>query len=219
MAEIRITTNAADVNRWLNGNIKKVNQAAKAALSKTVMQVQAAERIELNKQFTVRKAAFIRNRVKIFKFPKATPEGLVAVIGIDGNVKGTPLLLSMFEDGGKRTPLSGNSVAVPITGGKARTVFKKSVAPSLRINKLAFQKRGNAMEGTKRTVILPTKGGKRVVFQRVGKGKNSQLMPMYVFERNVHLRKRIHFVKIARDLAEEQLPKLFNRYLRLYIKG
>lgn len=217
MAQIQIKTNAAEVNRWLLGNTKKVNQAAKAALGKTVLQVQHAERIELSKEFTIRKSSFMRNRIKIFKFPK--DNDLVAIIGVDGNVQGTALILSMFEDGGQRKPASGGSVAVPITGGKARSLFKKSVAPSLRINKLGLQRKGVVSEGAKRTVILPSKGGKHVVFQRTGKGKNSVLTPLYVFNRNVRLKKRLNFVKIANDLAQEQLPKLFTRYLRLYIQA
>lgn len=218
MPQLVIKTNAAECGRWLMGNSKKMLQAGKAALSQTVLQVQKAEQLELRKEFTIRKSGFMRNRVKIFRFPKATSDGLVAVIGINSNVQGTPLLLSVFEDGGQRKPVSGSSVAVPITGGRARQTFRKSVAPSLRINKLGLHRVGAVMEGNKRTVILPSKG-KRIVFQRVGKGKHSDLVPLYVFERNVHLRKRMHFVRIATDLAEEQLPKLYARYLRLYIKA
>ncbi|WVR18326.1 hypothetical protein y223_00046 [Bordetella phage PY223] len=220
---VKITTNAADVNRWLSGNVKKMNQAAKAALSKTVLQVQHAERIELNRMFTVRKAAFMRNRVKIFKFPKATPDGLVAVIGINDKVRGSPLLLATFEDGGKKSPVQGSRVAIPITGGKARPAFRKSVPPSMRIDRLNFQKnKGGIPIGVKRTFILPTKRGEYAVFQRGPGGRSTGpdkgMSPLYIFRNTVSLKKRMQFVKIAHDLASEQLPKLYARYLRLYIK-
>ncbi len=216
--QINIKTNAAEVSRWLNGKSKKIAQAAKTALSKTVLQVQHAERVELNKEFTIRKAAFIRNRVKITKFPKV--DSLTAVIGIDDNVKGSPLLLAQFEEGGNKQPVQGQRVAVPITGGKARPAFPRAVAPSLRMDKLPMQQgRGGMKTGPKRTVILPTKGGGMAMFQRVGKGKSSELRPLYVFRNGVRLKKRLRFVKTASDLANEQLPKLFNRYLKLYIKG
>lgn len=223
LTQVKITTNAAQVDRWLSGNVKKMNQAAKAALSKTVLQVQHAERIELNKEFTVRKASFMRNRVKIFKFPKATPDGLVAVIGIDSRVKGTPLLLAAFEDGGKKSPVQGSRVAIPITGGKARPAFKKSVPASMRLPRLNFQKnKGGIPIGAKRTFILPTKKGEYAVFQRGPGGRSlgadKNMSPLYIFRNNVPLKKRMQFAKIATDLASEQLPKLFMRYLRLYIK-
>lgn len=222
MATIKIKTNAAEINRNLSGQIKKVGQAGKAALSKTVLQVQHAERIELNRMFTVRKAAFMRNRIKITKFPSA--DNLTTTIGIDDNVRGSKLLLSQFEDGGKKLPVSGSRVAVPLTGGKARKDFKKGVAPSLRIDRLALHSqvnrkgKGGAIVGSKRTFILPTKKGEYALFQRGGKGSSSEASPLYLFRNNVSLKKRMKFVKIATDLAQEQLPKLFARYMRLYIK-
>lgn len=221
--QVQITTNAADVNRWLAGREKKVRQAASKALSQTILQVQHAERIELNREFTIRKAAFMRNRVKIFRFPKWSEDGgLVAVIGINDKVKGTPLLLAQFEDGGKKSPVQGSRVAIPITGGKARPDFKKSVPPSMRIPRLDFQKnKGGIPIGKRRTFILPTAKGEYAVFQRgpggrsLGKDKN--MSPLYIFRNTVPLKKRMQFLRIATDLAGEQLPKLFNRYLRLYI--
>lgn len=221
--QLKITTNAAECGRWIRGQPKKMQQAAKAALSKTVLQVQHAERIELNKEFTIRKASFMRNRIKIFRFPKASPDGLVAVIGIDSRVRGTPLILSMFEDGGKKSPVQGNRVAIPITGSKARPAFQKSVPPSMRVNRLNFQKnKGGIPIGNKRTFILPTKRGEYAVFQRgpggIGTGDDKRMSPLYIFRNTVPLKRRMQFVKIATDLAGEQLPKLFTRYLRLYIK-
>ena len=220
---VQIKTNAAAINRTLAGNIKKMNQAAKAALSKTVLQVQHAERIELNREFTIRKAAFMRNRVKIFRFPKATPDGLVAVIGINSKVKGSPLLLAAFEDGGKKSPVQGSRIAIPITGGKARPAFRKGVPPSLRIDRLNFHKnKGGIPVGARRTFILPTRQGEYAVFQRGpggrSRGPDLNISPLYIFRNHVPLKKRMQFVKIATDIAEFALPRHFARYMRLYIK-
>lgn len=222
---VRITTNAAEVNRWMTGRIKKVNQAAKAALSKTVLQVQHQERVELNRMFTIRKASFMRNRIKIFKFPKVSADGsgLVAVIGINGKVRGSPLLLSVFEEGGKKSPVHGSRIAIPITGGKARPAFRKGVPPSYRISRLNFTKnKGGIPVGNKRTFILPTKGGEYAVFQRGGGGRSlgedKDISPLYIFKNNVPLKKRMQFVKTATELAEFALPRHFERYLRLYLR-
>lgn len=220
---VQIKTNAAQVNRWLAGQPKKMMQAAKAALSKTVLQVQHAERIELNREFTIRKAAFMRNRIKISRFPKATPDGLVTVIGIDDRVKGSPLILAAFEEGGRKSPVQGSRVAIPITGAKARPDFRKSVPPSMRIDRLGFREnKGGIPVGARRTFILPTKRGEYAVFQRGPGGRSTgpdmDISPLYIFRNYVPLKKRLRFVRVAVDLAEFALPRHFERYLRLYIK-
>lgn len=226
--ELKIETNAAEVGRWLAGAEKKMRQAAKAALSKTALQVQHAERVELNREFTIRKAAFMRNRVKIKQFPSAKEGGLVAIIGIDEKVKGSPLLLSVFEEGGAKNPIEGSRVAIPLTGGKARPEFRKSVPASMRLDRLGLHSqinrkgKGGAVIGDKRTFLLPTKKGEYALFQRGPgartNGPDKDIQPIYLFRNTVRLKKRLKFVRIARELASEQLPKLYSRYLRLYIK-
>lgn len=223
---IEVTTNAAEVNRTLAGHEKKIRQAAKAALSKVTLQVQHAERIELNREFTVRRAAFMRNRVKVFKFPKTTDGGeMTAVIGIDSRVKGSPLLLAQFEDGGRKSPVQGSRVAIPLTGGKARQVFRKSVPAGYRMDRLQLHTdlKSGTVKGARRTFILPTKNGEFVMFQRGpgggrSTGPDKDISPLYLFRNHVPLKKRLQFLRIATDLAEQQLPRLFQRYLRLYIK-
>jgi hypothetical protein len=222
---VEVKTNAADVGRWLMGNTKKVKQAGAKALSQTVLQVQHAERVELNREFTVRKAAFMRNRVKIFRFPKWNQDGgLVAVIGINDKVKGSPLLLSVFEDGGAKSPVSGSRIAIPLTGGKARPSFRKGVPASMRMDRLGLHSdaKTRQVKGQKRTFILPTRSGEYVLMQRGpgarSTGEDKNISPLYLFRNHVKLKKRLKFVKVAHTLAEEQLPKLFTRYLKLYLK-
>ena len=224
MPELLITTNAAKVNRNLAGYGKKIWQAGKRSLSETTLQVQKAERIEINREFTVRKASFNRNRVKIFKFPKASIDGMKAIIGIDSKVRGSPLLLQVFEEGGQKLPVEGSRVAIPLTGAKARPSFRQGVAPSLRLDRLALHSRlsDRKVIGDKRTFILPTKRGEYALFQRGPGGRatgdDPNMSPLYIFRNRVSLKKRLKFLAVATALAEEQLPKLFNRYLLLYIK-
>ncbi|MFT4118699.1 hypothetical protein [Bradyrhizobium sp.] len=218
-ARLVVTTNAAECGKWLRGQSKKILQAGKAALAQTILQVQQAERRELRRDLHIRKTSFMDNRIRISHFPRATADGLIAVIGINDRVQGTPLFLAGLEDANTpRRPLSGNAVAVPITGTKARPVIGKNVPASMRINRLSIQKNGGAYRGRKGTFILPTKGGGHVVFQRTGRGAKSEVSPIYVFKKNIRLRRRLRFVPIAAELAYQQLPRLYTRYLRLYIK-
>lgn len=216
--DFKVTTNAAECGKWLRGQTKKVLQAGKAALSQTILQIQQAERKDLRRELTIRKTAFMEKRIKITRFPRATSDGLIAVIGIDDRVQGTPLFLSGLEGVVQRKPQTGSAVAVPITGTKARPAFTKNVPASMRINRLTIKKDGGAYKGAKRTFILPTKGGGHVVFQRTGRGSKSDITPLYVFKKNVRLRRRLRFVPIATELAYQQLPRLYTRYLRLYLK-
>lgn len=215
MATIQIGTNTAEVARWLNGEAKKIAQAGRAALSKTVLQVQEAERKEIRQKFTIRRGKFLLNRVKIFQFPKNN--NLVTRIGINENIKGSPLLLSQFEDGGPKN--EGKRVAIPITGQAARKTFGSRVNNKLKIDKLNMKSvhggRGR-MAGDNGTFMAHSKGGTYVVFQRTGL---FDVEPIYVLKKNVKVKKNMNFHRVAKSLAEEQLPKLFNRYLKLYIKG
>lgn len=212
MTTLRIKTNAASVSRWLTASVvRKIDQAGAKALSQTVLQVQKAERIELHKRFTIRRSTFMDRRIKVMKFAK--PNSLTAIIGIDDKVQGSALILGMFEDGGQKQPMQGNRVAVPITGTKARRAFKNRVN-AYRMDKLGLKKKGGQVQGAKRTFIVPTKKGDFALMQRDNKG----ITPLYIFRKNVKVRARLPFTRIATDLAVEQVPKLFNRYLQLYIK-
>lgn len=218
MPTIQVKTDLAKTKRYLSATSKKIPQAGKAALSKTVMQIKQAEQKDIDQKFTIRRGSFLRNRVKILQWPKV--DNLIAKIGIDDKVKGSKLLLSQFEDSNtEKKPMQGKRVAVPITGGGARPTFASKVPTSLRFDKLKLTKVAGGkgrMVGKNGVFMAHTHNGRFVVFQRTGL---DTVKPLYVLKNNVKLKRKLRFHDIASDLAHEQIPKLYNRYLNLYIKA
>jgi hypothetical protein len=205
--------------------LKKVPYATNNALTRTAKELVGVEREELKGEFQIRKQ-FILNRVRILKYSK--PNDLWTFVGIDRNVQGGPLLLTMFEDGGEKTPDHGSELAVPITGSPARPAFAQKVTPRLLYKALNMQKHvtaGGAVQykGDQRTFVVPGIG----IFQRVGtKGKarrrthfseflgqdvhdSSTIVLLYKFKTGVPLRNQMHFVKTARELVHRRYPVIW----------
>lgn len=222
---IQLDTNASSFAKEFAGKGKKIRQAARRALADCALKVRESQKKEIPRGFKVRKNNFLESRVKVLEWPKN--DKLVAHIGIDERVQGTPLFLHAYEEGGKRPVGEGKKkVAVPITGSKARQTFSKNVPIKFQIKNLEIDKRGR---GLHRTVLLPTKKGQWTVFQRVKgrtwdkpskkwKGRRSKLNPLYTFWGAKPLKRRMRFKEKSGELATYVLPMLFNRYLRLYLK-
>lgn len=217
---IRVDVNVEQALQAVGRAARQIPYAAKDALNATALQIQEAERAEMNRLFTIRKAGFMSRRVKMFKWARVF--GLVAEIGIDTAVQGSRLLLSVFEKGGRKDPAQGSHVAIPITGGKARPVFRRSVPAAYRMDRLGLHsvlsRKGSraAVRGDRRTFILPTKRGEYALFQREGRNEVGLL---YLFRSSVALRKRLSFVKVAVALAEWSFPRFFNRYLAKHLRS
>ena len=194
--------------------LKKVPFATNNALTRTAKEVVDVERAELAKDFTER-TQFIPKRVQILKYSRVGD--LWTRIGINRDVQGSPLLLTMFEDGGAKEPELGSDIGVPITGGAARPAFSQKVTSSLLYQKLQLQPVGPSgqIKGLKRAFVIPGIG----VFQRTnsrqrqnrakkgvaaGRGKDPDLVLLYAFEPSAPLGQRMHFVATARDYVAKR---------------
>lgn len=153
---------------------KRLAFATAQALNDTVLDMQVAERANLDRKFAVRKHAFFYRLIKIFTFASVGKDRAYAEIGID-NTKAR-VLLSEFEKGGVKKSEKGKNVAVPITGSPARPTFRRSVAPSLTFDKMKLRLHQThtgkrQWKGEKRTFLIPDVG----IFQRVGaKGRKKR---------------------------------------------
>ena len=69
---------------------------------------------------------------------------------------------------------------------------------------------GSIAEGAKRTFIVPTKSGKRVLLQRFGgtRGKHG-VRALYLLVPSVHIDARLQFEQAARAVAQSQWPRIF----------
>lgn len=201
--------------------LKKVPFATNNALTRTARELVEVERNQLKSEFQIRKQ-FILNRVQITKYSR--PGSLWTMVAINKNVQGGELLLSIFEEGGTKTPELGSELAVPLTGSAARPSFAQSVRPSLLYKALGMQKHVTDMgkiqyKGDRRTFVIPGVG----VFQRLSsrqlavrakKGQSSGrdesgAVMIYSFKHNVPLRAQMHFVRTAREFVASRFGEVW----------
>jgi hypothetical protein len=117
---------------------KRLDYASVNAVNSTAKRVQAAEKEQVGRAFTLRdKRSFIERQAAIIKpFASVPANRYFAQISV-GQKPG--LLLSSFEAGGARprtSPLPSKGVAVPVTGGPARPSRTSPVPSSFRLANL-----------------------------------------------------------------------------------
>jgi hypothetical protein len=214
----------ADISALLKRMPREGVRLAKSvarAINRTLLDVQVAERVQLDQAFTIRKAQFMYRLIKITAFASANQGRPFGEIAIDASK--ARVLLPVFEAGGAKDPAKGKNVAVPLTGEAARPSFGALVPDAFTFQQLRFKrvnltKAGQAAQiakkshgvkgkltgdyyiwaGQQRTFILPSTkaaphGG---VFERVGPGRDD-IRLIYSFRPQVKLAKKISFVERA----------------------
>lgn len=143
--------------------------AGVATLNKTALRFQRHMREEADRVFEVRRRDFVLRQIAVIQPFASVPQGRLYVEIYIG--RRSKLLLSMFERGGVRAPMTAGAtrVAVPITGGAARPSFSDQVTPTLRYKALRLRRRDRRRDshavpqGLERTYLIPGTG----IFQRV----------------------------------------------------
>lgn len=199
------------------------------ALNETAKKIQTAERVNLDRKLTIRKAGFMYRLIKITAFASARAARPFAEIAIDPTKN---VLLGKLERGGVKQPTKGGSVAVPVTGGPVRPSFQQQAAPALWFRKLRFRRHvtqtGKAQyKGLLRTFIIPGVG----VFQRgaraktvgrkvfVGRGghrlRNKTLATLlYSFQKGPRLKAMLGFIDIATRTFSQEWSAEFRKAYR-----
>jgi hypothetical protein len=194
---------------------KRLAFSTAQALNETAKEIQTAERVNLDRKFTVRKAGFLYRLIKITAFASPRKGRPFAEVAIDPTKK--RVLLGIFEKGGEKEPAKGKSVAVPLTGGPARPSFKQPVQEEFTFRNLRFRrhrtKTGKVQwRGEQSTFIIPGQGA----LQRVGgKAKSSVARLVFAFQRRPRLKRLLEFTDIAvrtfADKWERQFRRAYNR--------
>jgi hypothetical protein len=185
---------------------KRLAYSAVQGLNKTATDIQTAQRVNLDRKFTIRKAGFMYRLIKV-AFASVGKEVPFAEVYVDPTK--TRVLLGLFEDGGTRDAAKGQNVAVPITGEAARPSFGSLVIDAFTFTKLRFKPRDGShggqtvYEGKQNTFLIPGVG----VFQRIGQ-KATQLI--YAFKRPMKMDKRLGFTDTAEKTFNEKFEKNFN---------
>lgn len=214
MTEIKIAVDTSEVDRTLSKLEHKLPYIINDALTEIAKLIVSAERFELRRDFTVRKT-FLENRFQILQYSRATT--LTAIVGVNANVQGSPLLLGFFEEGGEKLPSRGPELAVPITGQPERPTFGSPIATSLQYKKLQI----SGGKGRKQTFVIPGVG----VFQRVAPGgrvwdptthkmktiDHSSTQILYAFKSQAPLRQRTHMIELAETIVKDAFPRIFQK--------
>ena len=186
--------------------IKRLAFNTAQALNETAKEIQTAERVNLDRKFTVRKAGFLYRLIKITAFASPRKGRPFAEVAIDPTKK--RVLLGIFERGGERPPAKGKSVAVPLTGGPARPSFSQPVPETFTFRALRLKrkrgKRGQAqIKGQQRTFVIPGAG----VFQRV----KDTVRAVYLFIRRPRLERKLDFEGVARRVFHREFNAQFRK--------
>jgi len=188
---------------------KRLAFSTAQALNETAKEIQTAERVNLDRKFTVRKAGFLYRLIKITTFASPRKGRAFAEVAIDPTKK--RVLLGIFEKGGEKEPAKGKTVAVPLTGGPARPGFSQPVQEEFTFRKLRFRrhktKSGKVQwKGEQRTFIIPGLG----VLQRVkGKAASSVAKLIYAFTRRPRLKGLLDFTEVAVRTFNREWEKQF----------
>jgi hypothetical protein len=192
--------------------LKKMPYVINDSITETAKLLVAAEQDQLRKDFTIRKN-FLTGRFKVLQYSRVS--NLTAIVGIDANVQGSPLLLGFFEEGGEKLPTAGPEIAIPLTGEAARPSFASQI-PSL----LLYKNLGISAKVKGQTAIFPGLRGTYLVegvgvFQRTG--NNSVLI--YSFKKSAPLHKQTHMIELAHTVINEVFPRIFNKNFVAEILG
>lgn len=194
--------------------LKKLPYATNNAIGRVAKEAVSAAREEVGRDFTIRKR-FIQSRIKVLQYSRVG--NLTAVVGIDKNVQGSPLLLGFFEEGnsGEKMPQHGSDLAIPITGDAARPEFADPVVSGFKYTNLQIA----SGKGKKSTFVIPGVG----VFRRVAKGgrmwdKAAQRMIttdksatqiVYAFKPSAPLRSRTHIIRTMTEIVGRRFAAIF----------
>lgn len=192
--------------RLRNGQ-KRLAFAAVNAINNTAKRIQAVERQRVETEFEVRRTEFIRREAAIIKpFASVSQARPFAEIAVGQKPR---LLLSQFERGGERRPVTpgAKKVAEPVIGGPARPVFSGPVTPELLLRRLRFDrtKTGRRRVGIVRTATYLIKDVG--IFQRIGRVTKAA----YLFTRGKRIEARLRFVPTAERVANQWFKEEMER--------
>lgn len=202
--DIKLDIDISQVVKLTEKVIRKLPYVLNDTITDTAKLVVAAEQDQLRKDFTIRNN-FLTGRFRILQYSRVS--NLTAIVGIDANVQGAPLLLGFFEEGGEKLPAAGPEIAIPITGEAARLTFAQSVPTALLYKNLKIgvkvQGKTAIFPGLQNTYLVEGVG----VFQRTG--NSSELI--YSFKQSAPLHKRTHMIELAHTVIHDSFARIFNK--------
>jgi hypothetical protein len=197
-----IQVDAREVLSFFETLSRQTPFAVSKAINALMVHGQGIVQAQLSTEFTLRRKTFIERTVKVRQW--ANKRALIAEIGIDP----TRDFLAKFEEGGRKRPIDGTALAVPIAVRRNKPtglVIKNMALRSLQLRKHRTSGGMVQLKGLQRTFAVkgPTGGA---VLQRVGrKGKGTATLAeeiargsvrvVYAFKRSVPIPANLHFIE------------------------
>ncbi len=154
--------------RWMDDVGKKqIPFALAVALTKTAKDVQKDELKHLHREFTIRNKWPERGPLAV-KITPATKKRMFATVFTKAD------FMPLHETGGTKIP-EGNHLAIPTSNVKRGKTGKIT--------------KGQRPRNLKKSFVLETKGGQLGIWQRKGRGKRSEIKPMYWLEPRANIKK------------------------------
>jgi hypothetical protein len=176
--------------------------ATATALNLLADQFQRVQQASVKRTFTLRQERFILNTVKRMRgVDFATKQNLRATVRIDP----TRDQLARHEKGGLKTAIQGKPyVAIPLPDLRRtkRGLVPRKLYPSAF---KPFTDKGTVTTGAQDSMILPTKGGNRLLLQR----KAKRNLALYLFVPSVQITPALHFQDNALATARSGWPSAF----------
>lgn len=233
--EMKISVDTESVVQFCAEVIRQAPYAANNALTRTAQEAATAAQHEAQSRLEIRKD-FLLKRIRVLKYPRAND--LTAVIGVDANVQGSPLIVGLLEEGGEKKGATGEGVAVPLTGSPARPEFAQKVTPRLLYKKLQMERHTTSggftqWKGKQRTFVIPGVG----IFQRFGRkpktsrrGKafvangvtlqeSTRSVLIYKFENGVHIGVHVRLRDAMLAAIRERWNAIFTEEFAKEIRG
>lgn len=198
---------------------KQMSFALSVAINDTLNQVQTATQVSLPRDFTLRRADFIRNTIYIGPQDRATKANLVGVVRVDPDPKRD--FLVKYEDDAVKTESAGVALAIPIPriGTPGLIINRGSPLGVKVVMSLIKQQGGHVVGPFKRRsmkraqqqsfFLLKGKNGHTLVMQRLGP---SAVRVLYEFVTSVPIAShRLHFEEIADKTVDARWTANFER--------
>lgn len=194
MTNINIKVKTGQAIRALNNIRNEVDEVTAKAINRVALDAQEAVREHIAREFILRRKSFIDRSIKIKPFAK--PSKLSATLAVDppGGEKND--VLSKFEFGGDKQAQGGN-LAIPTTD------VRKNVRNIVRAR--------NKPRNMKRTFVMKTKSGRKVIARRKNK---KQLVFPWVLLPSVPITKKLDLVKITNEVVAKNFSDKWTKEWR-----
>lgn len=173
---IQIRVDLQGLDRKFGLMEKQSRFALSNSINRTLLKAQTAQQKYMGRKFVIRRSGLLKATVRMLKFSNRTT--LTGTLGINRNLP----FWNIHERGGVEKPKQSRHIAAPMEVRRS----KKGSIP-----------KGQRPRNLKRSFVIDT-GAKKFIFNRTGKGRRSEIKPMYSLNQQIRIRPALRFTENVR---------------------